>query len=185
MKKIIALLIILLPAITYNGDLAAQDRKLRLVFIRHAEKPADGDNLDCRGLNRSMLLPTVLYKKFGNASGIYVPSLKSGKSTGRARMLQTITPYAVKYNLNINSKYAEEDYEGVAQALLGETGTVIIVWEHHAILPVLKALGVKKTKTMVWNESDFDSILIVTFADGKAILTKDQEGLRPADGCLF
>lgn len=185
MKKIIALLIILLPAVTFNGDVAAQDKTLKLVFIRHAEKPADGDNLDCRGLNRSMLLPPVLYKKFGRASGIYVPSLKSGKSTSRARMLQTITPYAVKFNLKINSKFAEEDEEGVAQALLGETGTVIIVWEHHAILPVLEALGVKKTKTMNWNDNDFDSILIVTFTDRKVILTKDQEGLRPADGCLF
>lgn len=43
-------------------------------------------------------------------------------------MFQTITPFAVKYNLTINSAYEEGDYKHISKALLKEKGTVIIVW---------------------------------------------------------
>ncbi len=36
----------------------------KVVIIRHAEKPDDGDNLSCKGFNRSLALTSVLYNKF-------------------------------------------------------------------------------------------------------------------------
>jgi hypothetical protein len=87
----------------------SQNNTLKLVFIRHGEKPDDGDNLNCQGLSRSMLLPGVLFKNFGKPSNIYIPSPDPGRVTKRARMLQTITPFVAKYNLNINSQYHVKD----------------------------------------------------------------------------
>lgn len=77
--------------ILISTNAKSQDENLKLVFIRHAERPEDGDNLTCKGFNRSIQLPAVLYKKFGIPSNIYVPSINLGKSTRRARMFQTIT----------------------------------------------------------------------------------------------
>ncbi|CAN5507416.1 hypothetical protein BH09BAC6_BH09BAC6_35440 [soil metagenome] len=162
----------------------AQAKSLKLVFIRHGERPENGDNLNCQGLNRSMQLPGVLYKKFGKPGNIYVPSLKLNEATKRARMFQTITPFAAKYNLNINSEYAEEDYKHFGKALLKESGTIIIVWEHNNIVPVLSYLGVK-TGSLKWADTDFDSMWIVTFPKGSAVLTKDKEGLKPSPNCPF
>ena len=161
----------------------AQSKGLKLVFIRHGEKPDDGDNLNCQGLNRSMLLPAVLFKKFGIPNNIYVPSVNSGDLTKHARMLQTITPFAAKYNLSINSKFDEEDYKKVGNALLKEKGTIFIVWEHQNIVPILNYFGI--SGNLNWPGSDFDSIWIVTFHKGNAILTKDKEGLNPSAGCPF
>src|ERR1700712_2128892 len=71
----------------------------KIVLIRHGEKPDQGDNLSCQGLNRALQLPEVLHRKIGIPSAIFVPALNLGKSTGVARMYQTIVPFAVKYNL--------------------------------------------------------------------------------------
>src|SRR5690349_3025252 len=84
---------------------ACQKKSLKVVIIRHGEKPDNGDNLNCQGLNRATALPKVLYSKFGTANEIYVPAVNTGNKTKSARMFQTITPYAVKYNLDINSSY--------------------------------------------------------------------------------
>ncbi len=162
----------------------AQSNNLKLVFIRHAERPDNGDNLNCQGLNRSMLLPSVLVKKFGNPSAIYVPSLKLGEGTKRARMFQTATPLAVKYGLSINAAYGETDYKQIGKALLKESGTVVIVWEHKAIKHIIKYLGAG-SGSMDWPGSDFDSIWVVTFPNGHATLTRDRENIHPASGCAF
>jgi hypothetical protein len=165
------------------GTAKAQNKNLKLVFIRHAERPDDGENLTCKGFNRSILLPGVLYKKFGVAGNIYVPSLNLGGKTKRVRMFETIIPYAIKYNLSINSEYEESDYKGLANALLKEKSTVIIVWEHNNILPIINYFGI--TKLAGWADDDFDNIWIVIFKNGKAILAKDKEGLAPSGNCTF
>lgn len=160
----------------------AQAKNLKLVFIRHAERPENGDNLNCKGLNRSLLLPSLLYKKFGKPDDIYIPSIHQGDQTKRSRMFQTITPFAVKYNLSINSSYEEDDYKHTGKALLKEQGTVLIVWEHHWIQSLVSYLGVKTGK---WPDDDYDSIWILTFPKGKAVLTKDKQGLKPGINCSF
>jgi hypothetical protein len=184
MKNRYSIITILFQLFLFTANIGcAQTNTLKLVFIRHGERPDDGDNLNCQGLNRSMLLPAVLMKKFGKPANIYVPALNLGKKTKRTRMLQTITPFVAKYNLSINSAYDEEDYKHVSKALLQENGTVFIVWEHNNLAPLLTYLGVKNAPD--WGGKDFDSIWIVTFPKGSAVLTRDKEGLNPPAGCPF
>ena len=38
---------------------------IKVIFIRHGEKPLKGDNLTCQGVNRSLQLPEVITTKFG------------------------------------------------------------------------------------------------------------------------
>src|SRR5690242_16693594 len=77
---------------------SAQTGLQRVVIIRHAEKPDKGDNLSCKGFNRAVQLPAVLYNKFKVPDKIFVSSVGNGKSANQLRMLQTVTPFAVKYN---------------------------------------------------------------------------------------
>jgi hypothetical protein len=176
--------IILLVSCFFNFAACAQGKNTKLVFIRHAEKPADGDNLSCAGLNRALKLAEILKAKFGIPDHIYVPALHLGKSTPRSRMFQTISPFAIKYNLAINSKYEEEDTEDMAGELQDKKGTSIIVWEHNEIKSILKALGLN-TKKLTWNDNDFDTIWVVTYHNGKPELTVTKEGIIPAAGCSF
>lgn len=158
------------------------DTDLRVVLIRHAEKPKVGFNLSCQGMNRAKALPAVLYSKFGLPSLIYVPSFTESDTTRHARMYQTIVPFADKYHLSLNSRYKETEVAGVARAILRQHGTVLVVWEHKGLDDIAEELGVRDAPN--WKSGDFDTIWIITFnKKGKARLTIDQEGLHPSSDC--
>ena len=112
-------------------------------MIRHGEKPDPGDNLSCQGESRALQLSAVLYQKLNIPDYTYVPTLKTGDATKHARMFQTVSPFAIKYNLTVDSKYDKDDYKKVAKNVLDKTGTVLMVWEHKAIQPIVEELGVK------------------------------------------
>src|SRR5882757_7710635 len=152
---------------------------LKIVIIRHGEKPKNGDNLNCQGLNRSQLIPAVIVSKFGVPAFSYVPAVGSDSSTKHARMFQTITPLAVKYNLAVNSRFTGKDSAGLVNDILKRNGTVLVVWDHKSILPILHALGINDP-LLKWDDNDFDSIWVISFNNGTAVLTKDKENLMPA-----
>ena len=160
------------------------DSDLKVVIIRHAEKPTSGgDNLSCQGQNRATRLPEIITKKFGKPDYIYVPALKSAKSTAHSRMFQTATPLAIKYDIAINSKYSETDYADIANSVFKKTGTVLIVWSHSEIPALAEALGLSDAPD--WQKQDFDGVWVLTYADKKPQLTQDVEGLNPSLDCNF
>ena len=155
---------------------------LKVIIIRHGEKPKNGDNLNCQGLNRSAMLPAALIPKFGVPAFSYVPSLTADSATKHARMFQTITPLAAKYNLVINSKFNGKDSSGLASDILRKQGNVLVVWDHKMIVPIIHAFGIADPH-LKWDDDDFDSIWIITFKNGAAVLSKDKEGLQPSADC--
>ena len=154
----------------------------QVVIIRHAEKPDKGDNLSCQGLNRALALPAMLYSKYKLPDHIFVPDMKSGKSTNQSRMYQTIVPFAVKYNRDIDTRYSVDDVKNLADAIMKISGYVLVVWEHDKIPDIVQALGIKD-KDLKWKDSDYDSIWIITFKDGKPALTVDKENINPGSEC--
>jgi hypothetical protein len=174
-------IIFLLFTAMYTIVNAEQPATVVVYIIRHGEKPPNGDNLSCQGQNRALALQNVLYAKLKVPDHTFIPSVGSGKSTAHSRMFQTVSPFAIKYNLVLNSKYGEKDVQGVAKDILKKNGTVLMVWEHSAIPGVAAALGVKGT--LKWPDDDFDSIWIITVSGSGASLSIAKEGLRPSASC--
>ena len=154
---------------------------LRVVIIRHGEKPKVGDNLTCQGENRAHQLPAVLHRKFGTPNFAYVPTVGSGNATKHARMFLTMAPMAVRYNLTVNSAFAADAYADVSNSVRQKTGTVLMVWNHTDIPDLAKGLGIDAPPR--WADDDFDSIWVVRYSAGKAALSLDSEGLSPATAC--
>ncbi|MDN5289430.1 MAG: histidine phosphatase family protein [Mucilaginibacter sp.] len=185
MKKLLKIYSILLVCTGLTASAAlAQSADLKIVFIRHAEKPLKGDNLSCQGLNRSAELPAVIHAKFGIPAYTFVPAIGLGEATKHSRMFQTIVPLAAKYNLIVNSSRQEKDSLGMAADLKSRSGTVLVVWEHNGIAPIVRALGINKTG-LVWPDNDYDSIWIITFKNGKANMETDKENINPSTDCGF
>ena len=157
---------------------------LTVVLFRHAEKPKKGDNLNCQGLNRSLALPPMLYGRFGIPGAIYVPSMAVGDNTLHSRMFQTMVPFAAKYNLQLTTKFGEDETGALASAVLLRNGVVMIIWEHKRIPDIVRALGVGDTD-LHWPDDDYDSLWVITFKNGVAHLERSAEGLRPAEACPF
>jgi hypothetical protein len=167
----------------HDGDRKIPSNNLKVVIIRHGEKPKDGDNLTCQGQNRALQLANVLHQKFSIPDTIYIPALKSDSFTKHSRMFQTISPFAIKYNLPINSKYNADENEKIAKSVFKREGIVLMVWEHSAINSLTARLGVDDTPQ--WDNSDFDSIWIINYQDGKAKLSVDKEGINPSEECSY
>jgi len=161
---------------------------LRVVIIRHGEKPDSTNNLSCIGLNRALALPNVLDTVTGKPDYTFVPTIKTGKKTSSARMFQTVTPFAVQQQLAIDSKYAETDTVGAAQEVMKKRGMVLMVWEHGNIPGLARNLGVKGN--LSWSGKDFDSIWIIDYTEEdskgklkKPTLTIKQENIHPSATC--
>ncbi|WP_183559844.1 histidine phosphatase family protein [Mucilaginibacter sp. SP1R1] len=185
MKNLKCLSLLFLAAILFTGSkAAAQSADLKIVFIRHAEKPLKGDNLTCEGLNRSLKLPAVIHAKFGVPAFTFVPAMGLGEATKHSRMFQTIVPFAAQYNLIINSSRQEKDSLGMAADLKSRSGLVLVVWEHNGIAPIIRALGIKET-ALKWPDDDYDSIWIITFKNGIPNFVKNKEGIHPGKDCAL
>src|SRR5215471_10972274 len=105
MRKQLFCLILFITSSAYQSLFGQSNSTLKVILVRHGEKPKTGSNLTCEGLNRSLQLPEVVDKKFGKPDYLYVPSLAMGDSTKHARMFQTAIPLAVKYQLEITSRF--------------------------------------------------------------------------------
>ncbi|MBS1660348.1 MAG: histidine phosphatase family protein [Bacteroidetes bacterium] len=181
MKNIVFLNAAIVIGLLFSSKMTfAQSPDLRVVLLRHAEKPKKGDDLSCQGINRSILLVPVLHSRFGTPSAIYVPSV--GGKGKHARMQQTISPFADKYNVAVNSDFGVDDIKPLAQAIRKEKGTVFVVWEHNGIPAIARRLGVKGA-SLDWSGDDFDSLWIVQYVNGAAVIKKDKEGLHPKKNC--
>ncbi len=182
MKRLILIGLIIASALFCTKVRAQQN--LRIVFIRHGEKPPKGDNLTCQGINRALALPQVLVKKFGVPQAIYVPALGLGEATKHARMFETVMPLAAKYNLQINTSHQEKDSTQIAADLKTKTGVVLVVWEHKALVSLMHALGIEEP-ALKWPDDDYDSIWILDFKDAKPQFTRDKENIHPTAACNF
>ena len=167
----------------YDADKKSPSNNLKIVIIRHGEKPNDGNNLSCQGQNRALQLASVLHTKLNIPDEIYVPSLKSDDSTKHSRMFQTVSPFAIKYNLPINSKYSSDENIKIAKSVFMKDGLVLMVWEHSAIQALASALGFNDAPQ--WADADFDSIWIINYQNGKAKLSMDKEGINPSVECNY
>ncbi|HEY4336649.1 MAG TPA: hypothetical protein VGM89_12145 [Puia sp.] len=158
----------------------AQSGDLRVVLLRHAEKPWKGDGLTCQGMNRSQELVGLLYSKFGLPGAIYIPN-KGKKDTKRSRMYQTILPFASKYRLPVNADFHEDEISGMAAEIRKQRGLVLVVWEHSGLPEIAQKLGVKEE--LRWKDADYDSLWILRYVNGQAVMTRDKEGLHPSTSC--
>ncbi|MGB4813018.1 MAG: histidine phosphatase family protein [Methylophilaceae bacterium] len=190
LKRIYFLLLLIISAASLSGcddkkhhDNNTPSDNLKVVIIRHGEKPKDGDNLSCQGQNRALQLATVLHQKINIPDAIYVPALKSDDETKHSRMFQTISPFAIKYNVAINSKYSADENDKIAKSVFKKQGTVLMVWEHSTISSLASALGVDKP--LQWADDDFDSVWVINYHNGKAQLVLDKEQISPAVACSY
>lgn len=160
---------------------------LRVVIIRHGEKPDSGFNLSCKGFNRSLALPKMFTSLFGVPDYTYVPTVMTGRTTNSVRMYQTVVPFAVKYGLLINSKFLESDSINIANDILEKKGTVLIVWNSKNIPSIVRSLGIKD-KNLKWEATDFGSIWILDFVKTKENkllpnLRTAKENINPSSRC--
>jgi hypothetical protein len=165
-----------------------------IVFMRHGEKPAAGlGQLNCQGLQRAMMLPTVLKSAYGIPQSIYAPNPETMIPDAAGlfyyiRPLATIEPTAVGMGLPINTQFGYNDINSLQAALVGGssvTSTVFVAWEHVMLATlvqnIMNAYG-GGVAVPAWPADDFDSLYVVRLTNVGGVITAqfqhDFEGLN-------
>lgn len=167
---------------------AAAESVQTIVFIRHAEKPAQGlGMLNCQGLNRALALPAVLLAKFGKFDAVFAPDPHEKKPDGEdsqlynyLRPLLTVAPLAAQLGLPINTAFGYADSAGLQQELAlpkYHNAVLLVGWEHHQLEGIVKSMlsqmGGQAGNVPDWKSRDFDSIYILTVHRSGAAMRAD------------
>lgn len=112
-------------------------------FIRHGEKPAEGNGLNAQGVKRSKWLREL----FGPGSDYrikYMIAQKPKADGKQQRPYDTLQPLAGELGLAVDIEYGRDDFTGVANKIKGYKGegNVLICWEHRRLTNLAAALGV-------------------------------------------
>jgi hypothetical protein len=143
-----------------------------IFLVRHAEKVTDGSiDLSTAGQQRAQLLARAF-----SESGSQLPTpqalFAAHLSAHSNRSLQTLTPLATALHLPVDDSFRDEDFAGLAAALLSGkySGKVVLVAWHRGKLPQLAAALGAKPPYAVWPQEQYDRMWRIDYADGKAVL---------------
>ncbi len=155
-----------------------------IIFLRHAEKPADGPELSPRGWERAKALATLFTQDVrvldhGPAAAIYA------MKPGSVRAIQTMEATAHALHIMIKSKYARDDIDSLVNAIRKnkalEGKTVIVCWEHKVLPDMLKAFGWTDGPKK-WADETFDRLWVLDFEQGRPSRLRDlPQKLLPGD----
>ena len=140
-----------------------------ILIMRHAEKPDDplDPDLSPAGYARAEQLATYLPAAFGTPQFLFA----STASRHSRRPIETLTPIAKACGLEIDTSFADQDYDALAHTLHHtpryDGGLTVICW-HHGYLPSL-ADALKANPGDYpdpWDPSVFNLIVKLAFARG-------------------
>jgi hypothetical protein len=146
-----------------------------IVLIRHGEKPATGlGQLNCKGLNRALALPSLLIGRYGKPDYIYAPNPSMQVSDGQnqptysyVRPLATIEPTAIRLGMPVNTQIGFPQIDELQKALLQPAyahSLIFVAWEHIKLYQfaqqMLKSYGTTSTPLPDWPNSDYETIYV-------------------------
>ncbi len=146
-----------------------------IVMIRHGEKPPAGlGQLTCRGLNRSLALPSLLIARYGKPEAIYAPDPADEIQEGNigphysyVRPLATIEPTAIRLGMPVNTQIEFDQIGQLQQALLQPAyahSLVFVAWEHDHLYSfakqLLKTYGEGAALLPPWPGWDYGTIYV-------------------------
>ena len=141
----------------------------QVIIIRHAEKPAQGNDLSLKGKERSAALAPYLMETeqlsvHGAPVAIYAAA--SSKTNSSQRSVQTVTPLADQLKLKVKETFEVENYKKMVDEIKSDPTfngrTVLICWEHSAIPEIARAFGALQTPSR-WPGEAFDRTWLITF----------------------
>jgi hypothetical protein len=146
-----------------------------IVMVRHGEKPPGGlGQLTCKGLNRSLVLPSLLVGRYGKADFIYAPNPSVQVREGHdrptfsyLRPLATIEPTAIRLGLPVNTQIGLDKIDELQKELLQPAyahSLIFVAWEHIKLrdfaVQMLQAYGATPMQVPDWLNNDYETIYI-------------------------
>lgn len=160
----------------------------QIVFLRHAEKPPSGPELNDRGWERARALVAMFThdaRVLEHGPAVAIFAMKPGKSGGSVRAIQTMEATGRALGVTLDSRFTRDEIAPLVKAILATPAcdgkTVIVCWEHKVIPEMLQALGWTDGPKQ-WPDNVYDRLWVLDFADGKPVRFRDlPQKLLPGD----
>ncbi|KAI1340054.1 putative phosphoglycerate mutase family protein [Xylariaceae sp. FL0016] len=128
--------------VSFSAILVLASAKPTVYFIRHGEKPDEGNGLSAQGQERAECIRSV----FGAASDYNIQHImaQTPKSNGkRQRPYLTVKPLADDLGLTVDVSCDRDDAECVTDVVddYSGDGNILICWEHKAMNNIAEELG--------------------------------------------
>lgn len=160
----------------------------QIIFLRHAEKPPTGAELNAQGWARARALPTLFendprVREHGAPVAIFAGA--PAKPGGSVRSIETIQATGQALGVAVDTAITRDEISKLVRAIMDnpayEGKTVVVCWEHKRIPDMLKAFG-WTTGPNRWDDAVFDRLWFLDFADGKPVRFRDlPQKLMPGD----
>jgi hypothetical protein len=188
-------LVLLMLCVAESPTWASMPTVETIVFVRHGEKPAVGENgqLTCQGQNRAIALPLVLIPRYGNPDYVFAAEPvenqdDNGVNYWYLRAMATIEPTATAAGVTIDLDYDKDEIDDLETELDKSSyanSLVFVAWEHNEldqlVINLIHDNGGDSSVVPAWNDDDYDSVFVVTMTRGSgqttAVFAHDQEGL--------
>ncbi len=157
----------------------------RIIILRHAEKPADGEPLGVRASGRAdpeSLTPRG-WQRAGALARLFVPpdgrfahpalatptailATRAEEGAGASRRpKQTVRPLADLLGIALDHRFGKGEEAAVAAAVLAGDGVVLVAWVHERIPAIVAAIpGAPKVPD--WPDDRFDVVWVLAPAPG-------------------
>ena len=114
-------------------------------FIRHGEKPQEGNGLNAQGIQRAQ----YIRKLFGPDSEYkidYILAQRPKKNGAQGRPFDTVRPLAEDLGLAVDTGCGRDDFDAVTTKIKQYTGSgnILVCWEHKRLTDLAVMLGVHK-----------------------------------------
>ena len=160
---------------------------VRIMIIRHAEKPGDEDgehgvsisgchdrhDLTVRGWQRAGALVRFFAPLNGTTAGPLISRPRSifasaaTEESPSLRAQHTVKPLAAVINVTVDKSHADGDEAGLAAAVLAAAPPVLIAW-HHKHIPALvrRIAGEQLCYPDHWPDDRFDVVWVLDRSEG-------------------
>ena len=179
---------IVLGVLAWSSGCTASAAPAQIIFIRHAEKPADGPELSERGWVRAKALASLFTsdpRALEHGPAVAIFAMKPTKAGNSVRAIQTMESTAQALKIKIDRHYSRDEVDelvsGILKSKAGDGKTVIVCWEHDMIPKMLKALG-WKSGPKKWDDEVYDRLWVLDLENGKPVRIRDlPQKLLPGD----
>jgi hypothetical protein len=162
---------VLIILATFSVTMPAFGKPARIIIIRHAEKPDEGNELSLKGRERAAaLVPYFLetpdFFKGMPLVAIYAQGPKKEGSSIRA--VQTVKGVAEATKVTIIDKFTRDEFPDMFAEIRKNAAydgkTVLICWEHKFIPDIAQAFGASDAPNH-WRGHVYDRTWIITFKE--------------------
>ena len=113
-------------------------------FIRHGEKPPEGNGLNSQGMQRAQYIREL----FGPNSEYkidYILAQRPKKNGSQGRPFDTVRPLAEDLGLTVDTECGRDDFDKVTTKIkhYKGPGNILICWEHKRLTDIAAMLGVR------------------------------------------